>query len=51
MGVSNLSFLEGILEVPGKSQSERNICGQNRSLINMSYNILIQLEILGINVV
>ena len=34
MGVSNLSFLEGILEVPGKSQSERNICGHNRCLIN-----------------
>ena len=33
MGVSNLSFLEGILEVPGKSQPERNICGQNRCLI------------------
>ena len=33
MGVSNLSILEGILEVPGKSQPERNICGQNRCLI------------------
>ena len=33
MGVSNLSFLEGILEAPGKSQPERNICGQNRCLI------------------
>ena len=48
MGVSNLSFLEGILEVPGKSQPERNICGQNHCL---SYNILIQLKILWINVV